>query len=52
MRPKKRHSNVALTGNQNRYLGNLRATNRLKNNLIGYELVAHACKIVCLLQSL
>lgn len=35
MRPKKRHSNAALSGAQGRHLGNLHATNRLKNNLVG-----------------
>lgn len=35
VRPKKRHSNAALSNSQSRYLGNVHATNRLKNNLIG-----------------
>jgi hypothetical protein len=36
VRPKKRHSNAGLAGAQGKHLGNLHATNRMKNNLIGY----------------
>jgi hypothetical protein len=36
VRPKKRHSNAGLAGAK--HLGNLHATNRMKNNLIGYVL--------------